>query len=315
MSENACSLCLGLMLSLHAGSVLGQDTSTSSPFRVVGYLPDYRVEMIDPSVGRQLTDVVFFSVLPEPRGQFQSKVLQSPRTVKLLTQLRNEFHVKIHLCIGGWDRSNGFAEIASTPVSRKAFATGLTTYCRQHGFDGADLDWEHPKDAEELTNYGLLLSEIADDFKPHGLQLTAAMAAWQTLTPAGIKAVDAIHLMSYDAEGKHSTLGQAQADVRKFRDAGVPAGKLRLGLPFYGRGITDRNVAKAYSELAPAVKTPETDELDGIYFNGPDTIRAKTRFAQEQKLSGVMIWEIAQDAAGDASLLKSIRSEIFRRDP
>ena len=72
MSENACSLCLGLMLSLHAGSVLGQDTSTSSPFRVVGYLPDYRVEMIDPSVGRQLTDVVFFSVLPEPRGQFQS---------------------------------------------------------------------------------------------------------------------------------------------------------------------------------------------------------------------------------------------------
>ena len=121
--------------------------------------------------------------------------------------------------------------------------------------------------------------------------------------------------MSYDAEGKHSTLGQAQADVRKFRDAGVPAGKLRLGLPFYGRGITDRNVAKAYSELAPAVKTPETDELDGIYFNGPDTIRAKTRFAQEQKLSGVMIWEIAQDAAGDASLLKSIRSEIFRRDP
>ena len=282
-------------------------TGSSRPFRIVGYLPDYRVEMTDPAIGKDLTDLVFFSVVPDPRGDFESKFLESPKTKTLLKKLRDEYKTQIHLCVGGWERSQGFAAIAATPASRKKFASGLSHYCRHHHFAGADLDWEHPQNAVESKNYGLLLSEIAHEFKPHGLRLTAAMAAWQTLTPEGIKAVDAIHLMSYDADGKHSTFEQSKIDVQKFLDAKVPAEKIRLGLPFYGRGIVQRDLAKPWSEIAPLVKSSETDELDGLYFNGPATIRAKTGYAKQQKLGGVMIWEIGQDASGDASLLKVIR--------
>ncbi|MBC8112899.1 MAG: glycoside hydrolase family 18 protein [Candidatus Saccharimonas sp.] len=284
-----------------------QPVTRGTSFRVVGYLPDYRVGAIDPAVGRQLTDLVFFSVKPMPTGQFESKTLDDAKTTSLLKRFRDEHGVKIHLCVGGWDRSQGFAEIAASVESRRLFAKGLLAFCRQHHFDGVDLDWEHPKDDTESKNYGALLSEIARVFKPHKLRLTAAMAAWQTLTAEGIAAVDAIHLMSYDNPGRHSTFETSQADVAKFRKLGVPASKLCLGLPFYGRGITAGDRVKTYSEIvAPIPPAPETDEADGLFFNGPATIRRKTQFAIEQKLGGVMVWEIGQDAKGDASLLRVI---------
>jgi chitinase len=229
----------------------------------------------------------------------------------MLKRLREDHQVKVHLCIGGWDRSQGFAAIAATEESRRRFATGLTAYCRKHQFAGADLDWEHPENAPEATNYGRLLGAIAVAFKPAGLRLTAAMAGWQTLTPEAIAAVDAIHLMSYDNPGKHSTFEGAKADVRKMRDQGLPASKIRLGLPFYGRGITERDMAKTYAGIvAAAPGSADTNESQGMYFNGPSMIRAKTRFAKDQRLGGVMIWEMGQDAPGDGSLLKVIDESI-----
>ena len=46
------------------------------------------------------------------------------------------------------------------------------------------------------------------------------------------------------------------------------------------------------------------------HFNGPSTIRAEIRYAGEQSLGGIMIWEIGQDAVGDASLRKVIADEL-----
>jgi len=46
--------------------------------------------------------------------------------------------------------------------------------------------------------------------------------------------------------------------------------------------------------------------VDGIYFNGPATIRQKTQQAIESGIGGVMIWEIGQDRPGENSLLNNI---------
>lgn len=302
------SCCIAL-LAFSLSRAIAADPAKSD-FLVVGYLPDYRVEQIDPEITANLTDLVFFSVKAEPQGKFASKSIDAPQTKALLKTVREKYHVRTHLCVGGWERSQGFAEIAATEPSRQGFADGLTAYCTANGFDGADIDWEHPIDATEAKNYGLLLATIERTFKPSGLTLTAAMAGWQTLTPEGIAALDGLNLMSYDANGKHSTMELAQSDVKKLRDAGVPANKIRLGVPFYGRSIQQRGQTKTYAELVKASTKPiDSDEIDGIYFNGPNTIRAKTRYAKEQGLSGVMIWEIGQDAPGNASLLKVIHDE------
>jgi GH18 family chitinase len=50
-------------------------------------------------------------------------------------------------------------------------------------------------------------------------------------------------------------------------------------------------------------------------FNGPELIRRKTEFALEAGLAGVMFWERGQDAAGDGSLLKVIRSTVASWSP
>ena len=57
---------------------------------------------------------------------------------------------------------------------------------------------------------------------------------------------------------------------------------------------------------------PGTADGDRIFYfseeqnyNGPATLRAKVALAKEEA-SGVMIWELSQDALGDDSLLKVI---------
>ena len=117
--------------------------------------------------------------------------------------------------------------------------------------------------------------------------------------------------MSYDNPGRHSTLEQARTDVATFTKRGVPPSRLVLGLPFYGRSVADGKQTRTYAEIAANKKLPgTTDESEGIYFNGPVTIAEKVRWARKEGLAGVMIWELGQDATGDASLLRVIRGSV-----
>ena len=43
-------------------------SAAETPFRVVGYLPDYRIDNLDSSVGKSVTDLVYFSVEPDMKG-------------------------------------------------------------------------------------------------------------------------------------------------------------------------------------------------------------------------------------------------------
>ena len=56
--------------------------------------------------------------------------------------------------------------------------------------------------------------------------------------------------------------------------------------------------------------TADIDEAGGFYYNGPATIQAKTRFAQDAGLGGMMIWELAHDARGDDALLQAMGKAI-----
>ena len=123
------------------------------------------------------------------------------------------------------------------------------------------------------------------------------IAATQQLSTEAIAAVDTVNLMAYDHEGCHSTVEAAREDVKILVHMGVPAGKIVLGLPFYGRHVTKREQTAAYRKvLTKHHPGPAVDEMDGIYFNGPSTIRRKTEYAIQARLGGVMIWEIGQDA-------------------
>jgi hypothetical protein len=84
-------------------------------------------------------------------------------------------------------------------------------------------------------------------------------------------------------------------------------------VPFYGRKLDDPVASLGYASIVEQHRPkPNVDEAGGYYFNGPETLRAKTRFALDQQLGGIMIWEISTDAKGANSLLHAIADEAAR---
>ena len=159
----------------------------------------------------------------------------------------------------------------------------------------------------EADNYNALIVETREAFSPHGLTISAAIAPWMKLSKEAVAALEAIHLMAYDGGRRHSTLAYAEKAIAQQRRQGVPAEKLYLGLPFYGRKMEDTDQAETYARIVQRfAPKPEADEAGGYYFNGPKTIAAKVDLARKHRLGGVMIWEISADTPDQSALLRVI---------
>lgn len=279
-------------------------------FRVVGYLPDYRLDSYDLADAIGVTDLVAFSAEPTELGEIDFTRLEKAPWAQL-RDFKTRNRIRLILGVGGWERSSGFASAASSAERRGRFADAAIRLCLEMRLDGLDLDWEHPTNNDEAENYALLLAAVKKAFVPHGLQLSVTMAAWQHLDKRAFEAVDTVQVMAYDHDDRHSTFENAKKDCDKLIAAGVRPEKLVLGLPFYGRHRTDRSKLRTFKEIAAAGKIdPNLDEIGDIYFNGPATIRRKTRYAIDSKFAGVMFWELGHDASGDKSLLSAIRREV-----
>jgi len=275
------------------------------PLVVVGYLPQYRLADFAADRIGPVTDLVYFSIEPRPDGSLDtSRVgvgdLSTLAAIKAVTGRR------LLITVGGGGRSQHFAAMAGDDVTRRDFVSNILAYCREHGFDGVDYDWEHPENAKQNDDYAALLIESAAAFHAHGLMVTVAQAAWQNLGADAYMAVDRVHLMSYDHRYPHATFDAAERDVRQMIDHGCPAHKIALGVPFYGRN--EQRDASRYVDLIE--QTPfdaDVDLINGYAFNGRSTIARKIDLIRRHDLAGVMIWELGQDSSDPAtSLLTAI---------
>ena len=159
--------------------------------------------------------------------------------------------------------------------------------------------------SRELHAQGkLLTAAVLSGATPEGLVYLDGCGQ----TNAVLNAVDWIHVMAYDGgDGpRHSGYDFAVhcADYwRKLR--GLPAHKVVLGIPFYGRPGW-----ATYAQLLAA--DPQADQkdtvlLDGteVWYNGVPTVQKKAAYAKAQ-LGGVMVWEITQDTLSpEQSLLRA----------
>lgn len=273
--------------------------------------------------------------------------------------------------VGGWLWSTNFSDMAVSAESRAVFIQSVMEFLAQYKLDGLDIDWEypglpgagHPFRPEDKENFNLLLKELrarftAETAKSHKrLYLTFAAGAnpeflEHTDMAKAQQYVDTVNLMCYDyyeestdrITGNHAPLYTDPADPKKvsaadsvaaFEKAGVPAGKIILGMPFYGRAwgevanvkhglfqpgkavphtyttygaITQSMLGQGYERFwdekasVPYLYNPQQQIF--VSYEDPQSIAAKCRFVLAQKLGGVMFWEYSNDPSG--TLLRAI---------
>jgi chitinase len=128
--------------------------------------------------------------------------------------------------------------------------------------------------------------------------------------------------------------------VREFLAAGVPAVKLVVGVPFYGRGWRDVQPATdglyqpgvavegmnlSYGQLADAVigragfsrrwdakaQAPflwNANQRIFISYDDPESLRLKASYVRAKGLGGVMFWQYDEDPSG--ALLNALHTSL-----
>lgn len=275
---------------------------------------------------------------------------------------RRNRNLKVILSIGGWTYSVNFAAPASSDAGRRNFAATAVALLKDYGLDGLDLDWEFPKTPEEGQNYVLLLQacrEAMDAYaatvpgNPH-FELTVACPAgasnWQHMKLAAMDPLlDFWNLMAYDYAGSWDSSSGHQANLVKsvsnpsstpfctdeaiqhYIGNGVPAHKIVLGMPLYGRAFENtRGIGQPFNGVGQANEalysweagawdykvlplagareimdeeagaTYSFDESKGIIitYDNVEMARRKTAWALQRGLGGAMWWESSGDRRG-----------------
>lgn len=283
-----------------------------------------------------------------------------------LTALRSQNpSLTVLVSVGGWLGSGGFSDMALSHESRARFIDSVMDFLHQHDLDGLDVDWEYPGQpgagnkfrSEDKHNFTLLLKEIRQRFdtaqtktRKH-LYLTIAAGASNdflehTEMSQVARIVDDVNLMAYDnyepgsgpITGHHSALftnpadpnkASADAAIKAYETAGVPAHKLILGIPFYGHSWSDvpdrdhglyqpgkagpngwatfdliessmigHGFTRYWDSTAsvPWLYNAETHTF--VSYEDEQSVAAKCHYVLAHKLAGVMFWDLEYDSAG-----------------
>ncbi|GAB6018387.1 hypothetical protein CHUAL_000103 [Chamberlinius hualienensis] len=281
--------------------------------------------------------------------------------------------LKMMIAIGGWNEgSKKFSEMVSEDKNRKKFVKSVMKFLREHKFDGLDLDWEYPtfRDGsrpEDKEGYAKLVEELREAFDNEKLFSGRKKMLLSMAVPAGrqyidqgydipvlAKNLDFFNLLTYDyyttgdgIANHHSALyrvgeyedwdhhGQLNVDytVNYYLDLGVPAAKINVGVPSYGRAFQLEDPEeyqlgssiKGSAEAGPATREAgylayfeicqnvlEKDwEVEKEYPDavGPYAIKddqwvsyddeamviRKAKYVIENKLGGLMFWSLDTD--------------------
>ncbi|XP_078500840.1 acidic mammalian chitinase-like [Lissotriton helveticus] len=274
------------------------------------------------------------------------------------------------LAVGGWNfGTQKFTEMVASAGNRKIFIDSVIEHLRRYNFDGIDLDFEYPgsrgSPPEDKRRFTILCEELLAAFEKEGrdknlprLLVTAAVSAGKGTIDAGYeiaevgKVLDFISVMTYDFHGgwdtftgHNSPLHAGPEDkwdfvyfnceyaMKYWRDNGVPAEKLIMGFPTYGRTFRLPNPADcrigapaggagsagtytreagfwAHYEictfLPSATKRCSEEQKISYACKGNEWVgyedersyKCKVKFLKENNFGGAMVWAIDLDDFG-----------------
>lgn len=296
-------------------------------FKVVGYFPSWSGNKLDRIQFDIVTHINYAFAIPTPDGSLLP--LENPDLARTLIAQAHANNVKVLLAVGGWEYNgtpleNTFVQATNTDAKIQKFANAIMDMVREYGFDGVDMDWEHPRHGEPSQyQYEKLMLTLSNMCKSENKLLTSAVLSgvspdgiiyWDSAahTDAVLNAVDWINVMAYDGgDGeRHSSYDFAVNCGLYWRDTrNMPPEKVVLGVPFYGRPSW-----ASYDQILqanPEAYKTDTSMINGMlaHYNGIPTIKAKTSWAK-QNVGGIMIWELSQDTSDRSKSLLSAIGEV-----
>ncbi len=324
--------------------------------------------------------------LPTITGPYNGPLYGNFAALQQLKQLHP--NLKVLISLAGAD---GFAAAASTAAGRQAFvASCIDLFINGNVapgisaagvFEGIDVDWEFPT-ASDTQNATLLMQEFRRQLNAlgranhrHYLLTMFGPAGQQNFSNIELakvgRTLDFYNVQGYDFHGTWETdtnhaspLFDDRQDpvqsenfnidytINSFLRAGVPARKLVLGIPLYGRGWTgvpnvnhglyQTSTAPAPFDPADFLQTPGVQTYLTLstatgagyksYFDrrriavtlynattqtfwsydDPTTVQLKTIYINRAGLGGAFVWAVKDDDL-NATLIKTMAAGLARR--
>jgi len=284
--------------------------------------------------------------------------------------------VKVLLSLGGWGWDSNFAEMSLDPNAEARYVKAVMELVDKYDYDGIDLDWEYPDTNIEIVgferlsrNFRALLDKLGEK-KDRSMLLTMAAAAHpKTLEWLDrdflMETMNWVNVMTYDYAGswadmaahhsplfassklpKDDVLSTELTMMYLLDEKGLPANRLALGIPLYGRAFAvsepyssnvdapkPKKPAANFSEIyqllqqekwkrwwddetqTPWLIAPDGSEI--ICYDDSESIAIKTKWAADEGLRGVFFWQIAADRMPDGSnpLQETAREQLLKSNP
>jgi chitinase len=291
--------------------------------KVIGYVPSWSaVSTVDYA---NLTHAFFSFLKPAADGSLSPYSAKQETTLATFLVLTKKNNCKkfISLSDGG---AETFPIMAANPEARKKFVRNVLLFCQKKGFEGIDIDWESMNNETRKKNYTLLLKEFRQALDTTKLELVATVyfgercrwienEALQQANWMNVMAYDQSGLRSDGPFGNHASFEHFLQAAQYWTGRGFKKENLVMGLPFYGyrfsseaggkgKAVRYKDIVTAFPGLTTADN--QTPGKDWCFFNGPDLIYKKTKYALDNGFAGLMIWEMSQDSRNTKSLHKAI---------
>lgn len=334
MKKNVLATLLlqGLCALLSLSVSFAQSEEASATYKIVTYLPTWKGSFpasINSFDVRKVTHICIAFANPDAAGT----LIVADNGQAGVATVVNAAHakgVKVMISIGGWVCPiSTYSNLLRT--KKAAFVATILKYVADNNLDGVDVDLEgNVVDGSNVTaaEYQAFVVALGDGLHAAGKEMSAALANWfsQYITSTAMNKFDFINLMAYDLAiapqnpaGPHSPMSWAQENFNHWRNKGMPASKLVLGVPFYGYAwgsYAADGASQDYCAIVTKHAGAENTDQQGsgsnaVYYNGLPTIRAKAQYVMSSKMGGIMIWEQTGDcASGPKSLLDAI-NDVF----